>query len=293
MPNLEVAPSINRRRAKPHANLYILRVRDLVYQVAGIFRPDNETHFLETCCDRRMKIVGARTLREYFGQLTLGADRERELHNLLQEITAGETRFFRNPSQLQALREVVIPFLIQEESKLPAKHFRVWSAGCATGEEPYTLGMVLMEESQGALQGRTIEVVATDWNDRRLAKAEGGVYSAESVSAVPPGYREKYFVPQDGRFQVCDELKSRVSFYRLNLLDESKMVFMKEMHVIFCRNVLIYFDGTSKRRLVQHFHHNLSPNGYLFLGKEESLFGIHDSFRLTHFPGAIAYRKTK
>ncbi len=292
MPKTEAASQATQQGARNLANQYLFRVRDLVYRVAGIFRPNNELHFLEDCCERRMKVVGAHSLREYFGQLTLGADREREMHSLLQEITAGETRFFRNPSQLKALREVVIPALLEAEAKLPAKHFRVWSAGCATGEEPYTLAMVLMEELEGALQGRTIEVVATDWNDRRLAKAEEGVYGAESLSTVPPEYQKKYFVPQDGCFQVCDEIKSCVSFYRLNLLDESKMVFMKEMHAIFCRNVLIYFDGTSKRRLVQHFYHNLVPHGFLFLGKEESLFGIHDDFRLIHFPGTIAYRKT-
>lgn len=279
-------------RLRPAADPYLLRIRDLLYQVAGIFQPEGKLSFFQACCERRMKAVQARSLREYFGVLTLDAEREAELRHLLQEITVGETRFFRNPSQLEALRKVVIPSIVRARSSFSSRRFRAWSAGCATGEEPYTLAMVLLEEGAGALAGWTVEVVATDWNAQSLVKAREGIYRNESLRDLPPQYKQKYFRAQDDRFRLCDEVKSCVSFHGLNLLDDSRLLFIKDLDVIFCSNVLIYYEGALKRRIVQHFYHNLLPPGYLFLGESESLFGLSGDFRLVHLPGATAYRKS-
>jgi chemotaxis protein methyltransferase CheR len=269
----------------------LIRIRDLVYQVAGIFHPDSKLRLLHDRCGRRMKELNTLTLREYFEHLTIRPTRQTELVSLLNEITIGETYFFRNQPQLDALQQIVIPKIIEAKSKLPLKRMRIWSAGCSTGEEPYTLGMVLVEESQRRLKGWTIEILATDLNDRSLAHAKAAVYGTYSTRHVTQYYRQKYFTPNGEQFEVQQAVRNQIAFSRLNLSDDSRMTFMKSLDVIFCCNVLIYFDLASKRRVIQHFFNNLLPHGYLFLGHSESLYGVNEDFRLIHLPGTTAYVK--
>jgi chemotaxis protein methyltransferase CheR len=268
-----------------------VRIRDLIYQVSGIYQAENKFYILVSRCSRRMKAVGARTPREYLDFLTARSHREAELRNLLNEITIGETCLFRSMPQIDALRKVVIPSLAASRRKLPFTKLRIWSAGCSTGEEPYTLAMVLLEETQTTLKGWTFEIVATDLNDRSVARAQEGIYSDYSVRNVPPELVKKYFTQAASGFRVSDSVRPFVTFTRLNMLDDSKMLFMRGIDIIFCCNVLIYFDGKSKTRTIQHFYNALLPNGYCFLGPSESLFGISEKFRLVHFPSATAYWK--
>lgn len=274
-------------------NAHLVKIRDLIYQVAGIFQPDNKLRFLEDRCQRRMKEVGAATFRDYYDCLTVKPIRQAELVSLLNEITIGETCFFRNQSQLEALRKIVLPKVLETKGKLPLRHLRLWSAGCSTGEEPYTLSMILLEESVGLLKGWTFEILATDLNERSLAHCKQGAYGDYSTRNLAPFYQQKYFVPAGNQFQVSPRLKECVNFSRVNLFDDARVAFMKSMDIIFCCNVLIYFDVVSKRRVIQHFYNNLLPHGYLFLGHSESLYGICDDFRLVHFPSATAYVKAE
>jgi chemotaxis protein methyltransferase CheR len=269
-----------------------IRIRDLIYQVSGIYQAENKFHHLAGRATRRMKIVGARTPREYLDFLTARPNRDSEMRNLLNEITIGETRLFRSLAQIDALRRIVIPSLAEAKRKMAFTKLRFWSAGCSTGEESYTLAMILLEETQGLLKGWTFEVMATDLNDRSVAKAQEGVYSDFAVRNVPPEFMKKYFTKAGSDFRVADSVKAHITFSRLNMLDDSKMLFMRGLDVIFCCNVLIYFDGKSKTRTIQHFFNALLPNGYFFLGQSESLFGISEKFRLVHFPGATAYWKS-
>ncbi len=288
MATLSPALALGEQAADPN----LRRIRDLVYQVAGIFQPESKFYYLADRCGRRMKVVGIGSYRDYLQYLTASPYRETELRQLLNEITVGETCFFRNQPQLDALRTVVLPSVTAEKARWGFNHLRIWSAGCSTGEEPYTLAMILMEEIPRALKGWTFEVVAHDLNDRSLAKAREATYTDYSMRHVSDYYRQKYFIPRNkGLSEVRDEVKARVSFSRMNLHDNSKMLFMKGMDIIFCCNVLIYFDGDSKRRTIQHFYNNLLPSGYFFLGHSESLFGVNDDFRLVHFPGTTGYRK--
>jgi chemotaxis protein methyltransferase CheR len=270
------------------------QIRDLIYGVAGIFHTDNRLTFLEDRCGRRMKDLKIASLRQYHELLTRSSERTNEMHLLLNEITVGETSFFRNQPQLAALQGLVLPSIASSKEKVPFKHIRIWSAGCSTGEEPYTLAIILMEEANRFLRGFTFEIVATDLNDRSLLRAQEGVYGDYALRNVSPEILRKYYDPVPGtkEFRVRDEVRKHIKFSRLNLLDDSRMVFVKSIDVIFCCNVLIYFDGGSKKRVIQHFHNNLLPHSYLFLGHAESLFGINDDFRLVHFPGAMAYVKT-
>jgi len=269
----------------------LLRIRDLIYQVAGIFHPDNKCHLLLDRCGRRMKELNAKTLREYFECLTIRPTKQRELITLLNEVTIGETCFFRNQPQLDALRQIVIPKILEVKGKLPLRRLRIWSAGCSTGEEPYTLSMLLLEEANGLLKDWTVEILATDLNERSLAHARNALYGAHSTRNLSAYYRQKYFAAVGDQLKVLPVARANLSFTRLNLSDEARMGFMKCLDVIFCCNVLIYFDLASKRRVIQHFYNNLLPHGYLFLGHSESLYGVCEDFRLVHLPGATAYVK--
>jgi chemotaxis protein methyltransferase CheR len=267
----------------------LVRIRDLIYQAAGIFHPDNKLRLLLDRCGRRMKELKAPNLREYYDCLTVKPIRQAELVALLNEITIGETCFFRNQPQLDALRQIVIPKILETKSALPLRKLRIWSAGCSTGEEPYTLNMMLLEETAGRLKNWTIEILATDLNERSLAHAKAALYGTYSTRNLPAHYRQKYFTAVGEELQVQTSARNGIAFSRLNLSDDARMTFMKGLDIIFCCNVLIYFDIASKRRVIQHFYNNLLPHGYLFLGHSESLYGVSDDFRLVHLPGATAY----
>ena len=269
----------------------LVRIRDLVYQVAGIFHPDNKLRLLLDHIGRRMKELKTQTLREYFECLTIQPTRQTELIALLNEITIGETCFFRSQSQLDALRTIIIPKVLEAKAKSPLRRLRIWSAGCSTGEGPYTLSMVLLEEAAGRLKDWMIEILATDLNERSLAHAKNAIYGSYSTRNLSPYYRQKYFTEVGEQLQVQPVVRNSITFSRLNLSDDARMTFMKSLDVIFRCNVLIYFDLVSKRRVIQHFYNNLLHHGYLFLGHSESLYGVSDDFRLVDLPGATAYIK--
>jgi chemotaxis protein methyltransferase CheR len=273
------------------ADPYLFRIRDLIYQASGILFTENKFYYLSDRCTKRMAATGTSTLAGYLDLLSTPGDAELEMRDLLNEITIGETCFFRNQPQLDALRAAVLPAVAEEKAKFGFKRLTLWSAGCSTGEEAYTLAMILLEESQGLLRGWSFDIHATDINERSLSRAREGVYSEYALRNIPPHFKQKYMRPAADGHRVNDEVKSCVKFNRLNLRDDSRMVFMKGLDVIFCCNVLIYFGAQPKRRVIQHYFNNLAPGGYLFLGHSESLFGLNDDFKLTHFPQATGYRK--
>ena len=269
-----------------------LKIRDVIYQISGIYQPEEKLYLLASRCARRMSVVKATTPAEYLEHLTVRGNREAELRLLLNEITIGETYMFRSPPQLEALSKVILPQIVQAKSAMGFKRLHLWSAGCSTGEEPYTLAMFLLEESEKQLQGWTFDILATDLNDNSLAAAKAGVYGEYALRSTTELLRKKYFRPFDEkRLQATDQLKALIRFDRVNLNDDSKMTFLKGMDLILCCNVLIYFDLSSKRKVVQHFYSNLLPGGYLFLGQAESLYQVDNRFHLVHFPGAVGYWK--
>jgi chemotaxis protein methyltransferase CheR len=269
-----------------------LKIRDVIYQVAGIYQPDEKLYLLASRCARRMAVVKANTPAEYLDHLTVRGNREAEMRLLLNEITIGETYMFRSPPQLEALRNLILPQITKAKNAMGFKRLHVWSAGCSTGEEPHTLAMFLLEESSKQLAGWTFDILATDLNENSLATAKAGIYGEYALRSTTEALRRKYFKQYDDkRLQATDQLKSIIRFDRVNLSDDRKMTFCKGIDVIFCCNVLIYFDLASKKRVMQHFYSNLLPGGYLFLGHAESLFQVDDRFHLVHFPGTIGYWK--
>ena len=266
-------------------------LRDLIYQACGIFHIDAKFNLIERACIRRMEALEIDELSDYCEYLSSDPRRRMEIAELLNEITIGETCFFRNQPQLDALRDRIIPEIMKSPSKLAMKHLRIWSAGCSTGEEPYTLAMLLLELSQTLLRGWTFEVRATDLNSRSVERAKAGVYTPYSLRNTAPAMKTRYFHQYGDSFDVADEVRAKVKFEQLNLNDSQRMFFMTGFDVIFCCNVLIYFDLQSKKRVISHFYSNLMEGGYFFLGHSESLFGVDDRFRLVQFPATTGYWK--
>jgi len=269
-----------------------LKIRDLIYAISGIYYSEEKLYLLSSRCARRMTALGVATPSEYLEHLTTRGNRDAELRLLLNEITIGETYMFRHPTQLDALRNLILPQILQIKSLISLKRLRFWCAGCSTGEEPHTLAMFLLEERDKLLAGWTWDILATDLNDNSLEAARAGIYGEYALRSTSEALRRKYFKDVgDNKLQANDLLKAQIRFDRINLRDDSRMLFQKGMDIIFCCNVLIYFDLASKRRVVQHFYSNLMAGGYLFLGHAESLFQVDESFRLVHFPGTTAYWK--
>jgi len=273
------------------SNPALIKLRDLIYRISGIFHADSKFYLLATRARRRMKVLNSRTFSEYLDYLTTHPNRDAEMRSLLNEITIGETYFFRSQPHIDAVSKIILPKLMAMESKKSFKKLRVWSAGCSTGEESYTLSILLLEQVVQRFKDWSFEIVATDLNDNSIVKCREGVYGDYAVRNLSPERRQKYFIQEGKFFRVNDEVRSRVKFERLNLQEQSRMLFMKGFDLIFCCNVLIYFDGVAKHRTVEHFYNGLAPGGYFFLGECETLFGIYDQFRLVHFPGATGYYK--
>jgi len=266
------------------------QLRDYIYNLCGIYFQASKKYFLESRLTRRMEASGVKTHAEYY-QLLRSPRGVGELKFLLDEITTNETCFFRNPPQLNALETKLLPEIVATKNKMGFRKLRIWSAASSSGEEAYTLAMILLEKRGTLLKDWIIEIIGTDINETVIAQAKEGVFSAYSVRNMPDFYKRKYITEDNGKFILAPEVKKFVTFNKLNLYEDAKMIFMKSFDIIFCANVLIYFDVASKSKVVQHFYNNLQPYGYFFVGQSESLHGINDKFKTVHFPGGFAYNK--
>jgi chemotaxis protein methyltransferase CheR len=267
------------------------KLRDLIYRMSGIYYHDSKFYLLASRARRRMDSIGAKTFPDYLDRLTTRPNRDAEIRSLLNEITIGETYFFRSRPQVDALSKIILPKLTSAPSKQAVRKLRVWSAGCSTGEEPYTMSILLLEQIAQRYKDWKFEIVATDLNDNSLSKCKEGLYGDYAVRNLSSERKHRCFQQQGALYRVNDTVRASVTFERLNLQDQTKMLFMKGFDLIFCCNVLIYFDGAAKRRTVDHFYNGLLPGGYFFLGECETLFGAYEQFRLVHFPGATGYYK--
>ena len=263
-------------------------IRDLIRDYCGIFFDDASRFLLERRLSRRVKTHLLKDFRDYYRLLLYDKKRDEELHDIIDLLTVNETYFFREQNQLKAFSEEILPEL--KSAKRDAKRLRIWSAGCSTGEEPYTIAMLILE--YGGLYGWDIEIVGSDINQRVLTAARRGVYRKHSFRSTDPVYAEKYFKEENGFYTICDKVKQLVNFCYLNLLDPVKVKFIGHMDVVFCRNVLIYFDHETKKKVVDHFYDRLDDGGYLLLGHAESLINVSTSFSLTHLKHDMAYQKT-
>jgi chemotaxis protein methyltransferase CheR len=262
-------------------------IRDFVRDHCGIYFDDDSRYLLEKRLSRRIGIHHFSNFREYYRHLLYHRNREEELAAIIDNITVNETYFFREKNQLNAFSEEILPEL--RETNKDRKRLRIWSAGCSTGEEPYTTAMLILEKR--LFHGWDIEVFGSDINQRVLRTARSGIYGKNSFRAIEPYFLDKYFSEDKGLFRISDGVKQYVNFSHLNLLDPFKVKLVGTMDIIFCRNVLIYFDRTSKRKVIEMFYERLVEGGYLLLGHAESLINLSTAFDLRHLKYDMVYQK--
>lgn len=266
-----------------------LLLRDLIYNYSGLYFAEENKYLLERRLSPRLSNHQLATFHDYYYYLKYDVSRELELSDIMDLLTTNETYFFRESFQLKAFTEEIIPEMISAKAKTGDKTLRIWSAGCSTGEEPYTIAILLLE--MPALAGWKIEIIGTDISQRVLHQARKGVYGNSSFRVTEPHFKSRYFHEQDGGYRVTDRIREIVTFSRLNLYDSSKFLFLGKMDLIFCRNVIIYFDLMSKKRVIEHFYSTLHPGGFLLLGHSESLMNITTAFKLRHFKNDMVYEK--
>jgi chemotaxis protein methyltransferase CheR len=247
-----------------------------------------ETRFLlEKRIERRMRERSIASFAAYHYELR-GSAASDELARLVDEITTNETYFLRERRQLRALVTEIFPEILSERRSrgLP---ITVWSAGCASGEEPYSI--VILAREAGMDPGKDLRVYASDVSRRMLQRARQGTYRENSFRETEPALRERYFEEKDGHWKISDHIKQHVDFIHLNLMDHGKVALLGSMDVILCRNVLIYFDLDGKKKVIATFEQKLRPGGHLLLGHSESLINLSTSLELRHLKSDLVYRK--
>ena len=266
-------------------------LRDIIYRESGIFIQEKKIYLLESRLGRRLRALNLNSFGEYLNYLKNGGYSQ-EIVPLLDAITINETSFFRNMPQLTAFEDNVLPTIMQQARSEKRNRIHILSAGCSSGEEPYTLAMILDQKQKSGALPIPFSIVGIDISTEMLQNAQRGEYSKFSIRNVPDFYLNTYFVQNGNRYILDDRIRHMVKFYRMNLMDSDQLQKLGRFDVIFCRNVLIYFDRTSKVKTIQLFYDMLYPKGYLFLGHSESLHGISQAFKLILFKKALAYQKT-
>ncbi len=261
-------------------------LRELVNDTCGIRFEEDAMYAMERRLRDRLRVLGLTSFRAYYQRLRYHPDGRAELENAVDVLTTNETYFFREAYQLDAFQRAILPEL--KERNAVSKRLTVWSAGCSTGEEVYTIAMILLES--GLFRGWDLRVFGSDISRRVVQHARRGVYGESSFRAMQSRY-ERYFRPTPKGQMVASEVKAICHFGQLNLLDRERSALIGSADVIFCRNVLIYFDDRTRERVVQTFHDRLAQGGYLLLGHSESLLHRATGFEIVHLDRDIVYRR--
>ena len=242
------------------------QISDLVYANFGINLTEKKKALVKGRLSSLMRLRGFSSFAEYV-KAVLGDRTGAELLNLVDRISTNHSFFFREPEHFDFLCAEVLPEVLKQRG---TNHLRIWSAGCAAGEEPYTLAMILAQKAGIRPRPPVTPVLATDISTTALEKAAAGIYPPERLKNVPPAYRHYFRETGDGQYEVLEEIKRIVCFERKNFM-ALEFPFREMFDAIFCRNVMIYFDGTTRKKLVRKFAEYLRSGGYLFIGHSESL----------------------
>jgi chemotaxis protein methyltransferase CheR len=278
----------------------------LVYQECGMHFDERRTHFLQDRLLRRLKECRADSFYAYY-RLLISQEGKQELARLLENLTVNETSFFRHKAQLDLFQKFTLEELLKQKQARREYSVRVWSAGCSTGQEPYTLGMLVADGlSYYNLRNSPpvqlplpkpliappwrVEILASDISYSVLRAGQAATYSEHQMSSVDYGFRLRYFDKVAERYAVKKALKEMVHFDFHNLKTE---YLPQRNDVIFCRNVMMYFDEAEQKRLVEKFYRCLNPDGYLFVGHAESLLGLTDKFKMVHHDSGTAYQRVE
>lgn len=265
---------------------HILKIRDVIFNACGLWFNESKLPILSNRIKTRLKESGIHDPGKYLEVLASEDDRS-EISTLINLVTTNETYFYRSSSQMDSFRNIIVPKITEKKVAENNRSLRVWSAGCSTGEEPYTIAMCILE----SIKFHSIwnfEILATDISTEVLARALQGIYSKRSVENLPEEFLQKYFIPNDGCFAIRDSLKKYVEFEYANLTDA---YFETDFDIIFCRNVMIYFKDETKAEILNKFYGSLKDGGYLFLGPTEMIRGLVDGFKMITLKDSVAFQK--
>ncbi|MCL2479365.1 MAG: protein-glutamate O-methyltransferase CheR [Treponema sp.] len=255
--------------------------RTLIYRESGIHFTSTNRSILESRLKERLREKNIDSVKTYFSSISSD---QGELKNFLDSITTNLTRFFRNQAHFDALQNYVIPELLKIK-QAAEKTIRIWSAGCSTGEEPYTIAMLLQEILPPPWK---YEIIASDLSLKCLMSAKEGFYSDSRIVGVPEQYLKKYFDKVAGGYKIHQDIMSRIRFDYHNLNNESGL---RNQDIVFCRNVIIYFDEAAQNAVINRFWNSMSAKSFLFIGHSESLFGMDTRFEFVKTQWATFYRK--
>ena len=267
------------------------QLRDYIYEQCGIYIAETRKYLIENRLSNRLKDLNLKNFGEYYYYLRFDANRRAEMTKLFEVITTNETSFYRNPPQLQVFQEKVLKAELDKLRAARTRKLRIWSAGCSTGEEPYTLAMILNEVLKNEILTWDIKITANDLSEAVLHSARRGIYSDYALRTTPPEIVARYFKKDGNNYHVEPKLKNLISFGPINLSDKMMLKRVERSHIVFCRNVIIYFDDEMKRQVIESFYDNLLPGGCLLIGHSESLHNISRAFKPEHHVGTIVYRK--
>jgi len=253
--------------------------RTLIYKESGIHFTATNRSILESRLKERLREKNVDSVRNYFTEISRD---QGELKNFLDSITTNLTRFFRNQAHFDALEHFVVPEFMKIKSD---KTIKIWSAGCSTGEEPYTIAMLLSEILPSPWK---YEIVASDLSLKCLMTAKEGFYADSKIVGIPDAYLKKYFDRVEGGYKVRPEIMSKIRFDYHNLNNEAGQ---RGLDLVFCRNVIIYFDEAAQTAVINRFWDSMASKSFLFIGHSESLFGMDTKFEFVKTQWATFYRK--
>jgi chemotaxis protein methyltransferase CheR len=261
---------------------------DLIYQASGLHFDLKSQSTLERRLRTRVQALHLGSFEQYYLYLQFDRDRREELQRTLDAVAVHETYFFREMRALDAFSREMLPEAAERNRE--TRTLRVWSAGCSTGEEAYTLSILILES--GLFDDWKIELSASDLSERVITLAREGRFHSGSFRTMDEERRARYFTPQpDGSWLIDERLRVMVNFGCFNLADSRRFNIYSDLDIIFCRNVMLYFDTAARRRTVTGFHQQMREGGYLVLGASESLVTLNVPFRLAHLQNDLVYQK--
>jgi len=262
-----------------------------IYEKTGISIPDKRKYLLENRLGSRLKELGLNSFKEYYDFLRLDRNKTLEMDKLCEKVTTNETSFYRDIRQLNIFQNDILKEFIKAQEAAGKKEIFIWSAGCSSGEEPYTLAIMINEVLGMSVIGWNIRITANDLSPAMLAKAREGLYTEYALRTTPKGIVAKYFDKEGEDYRIKSRVKKLINFGPINLSDASALKRVPKSHIVFCRNVIIYFDDPMKQGVISAFYDNLVPGGYLFLGHSESIHKLSTAFKPVLKPGGMCYRK--
>jgi chemotaxis protein methyltransferase CheR len=264
------------------------KFREYFYRKTGISFEPSKRYFVDKRLAERVEATGSGTFRGYFTMLRFQASGE-ELQQLTNLMTVNETYFLREDYQFQCMVDSLMPELVSR--KADKSPLRIWCIPSSSGEEPYSVALYLTERWAG-INDWDVEIISSDIDTNILKKARAGLYSPRSVQHVPAAWLKKYFSRIDNEYQLCDDLRQAVEFTRVNLSEPADTRGYRNFDIIFCRNLLIYYDDVSRKAAAETFFDALNPGGFICLGHSESMSRISSLYKVRKFPAAIVYQKS-